>query len=164
MSKLINSEQEDIAWYQQFWPWFIIALIGSVVVASLITLVIAVRHSDDLVVDDYYKVGLAVNQHLEHRQLAERLGISAELYITDAKVHVIVQNIKRDSTPILTLAHPLEADRDRTFKLLPDPDGGFFANLDSPIGPRWHWTIQDSNPQKWLLSGVLSADAFAYDQ
>ncbi len=43
---------EGVPWYKQFWPWFIIALPASVVVASFITLWIAISNPDQLVVDD----------------------------------------------------------------------------------------------------------------
>jgi hypothetical protein len=39
-------------WYKQFWPWFIIALPASVVVASFFTLWLAVTNPDHLVVDE----------------------------------------------------------------------------------------------------------------
>jgi len=39
-------------WYKQFWPWFIIALPASAVIASFITLYLAVSRPDHMVVDD----------------------------------------------------------------------------------------------------------------
>lgn len=39
-------------WYKQFWPWFIIALPASVVIASFFTLWLAVSNPDYLVVTD----------------------------------------------------------------------------------------------------------------
>ena len=39
-------------WYKQFWPWFIIALPASAVIASFITLYLAVSRPDYIVVDD----------------------------------------------------------------------------------------------------------------
>lgn len=39
-------------WYKQFWPWFIIALPASVVIASFFTLYLAVSNPDQLVVTD----------------------------------------------------------------------------------------------------------------
>ena len=33
-------------WYQNFWPWFIVGLLGVSVVGSLMTVVIAYRNSD----------------------------------------------------------------------------------------------------------------------
>ena len=49
-------------WYRQFWPWFLIALPATVVVAGLTTWWIAAHKADSLVVDDYYKEGLAINR------------------------------------------------------------------------------------------------------
>ena len=43
---------QDIPWYRQFWPWFIIALPASVVVASFITLWLAISNPDHLVIED----------------------------------------------------------------------------------------------------------------
>ena len=43
-------------WYRQFWPWFIIALPASVVIASFITLWLAISNPDQLVIkDDEYQ-------------------------------------------------------------------------------------------------------------
>lgn len=47
---------DDLPWYKQFWPWFIIALPASAVIASFISLWLAVSHPDQLVVtDDEYR-------------------------------------------------------------------------------------------------------------
>ena len=66
-------------WYRQFWPWFIIALPASVVVAGLITVFIAFRHADTLVNDNYYKDGLAINQTLAQDTRARELGVEATI-------------------------------------------------------------------------------------
>lgn len=47
---------QDVPWYRQFWPWFIIALPASAVVAGFITLWLAITNPDGLVVsDDQYQ-------------------------------------------------------------------------------------------------------------
>ena len=46
----------NVPWYRQFWPWFIIALPVSAVIASFISLWLAVSNPDQLVVtDDEYR-------------------------------------------------------------------------------------------------------------
>jgi hypothetical protein len=49
---------QDVPWYRQFWPWFIIALPASAVVASFITLWLAISNPDGMVVsdDEYQRV------------------------------------------------------------------------------------------------------------
>ena len=43
---------QNLPWYRQFWPWFIIALPASAVIASFISLWLAVSNPDHLVVTD----------------------------------------------------------------------------------------------------------------
>ena len=43
---------EGLPWFKQFWPWFIIALPASAVIASFFTLWLAVSNPDYLVVDE----------------------------------------------------------------------------------------------------------------
>jgi hypothetical protein len=45
-------KSQEPPWYRQFWPWFIIALPASAVIASLISLYLAVSHPDPIVVED----------------------------------------------------------------------------------------------------------------
>lgn len=43
---------QNLPWYRQFWPWFIIALPASAVIASFITLWLAISNPDHLIVTD----------------------------------------------------------------------------------------------------------------
>lgn len=43
---------EASPWHREPWPWIIIGLLGSAIVASLVTLWIAVTNPDHLVVDE----------------------------------------------------------------------------------------------------------------
>lgn len=43
---------QNLPWYKQFWPWFIIALPASVVVASFFTLWLAISNPDQIVLSD----------------------------------------------------------------------------------------------------------------
>lgn len=47
-----NQKLSEPPWYRQFWPWFIIALPASAVIASLFTFYLAVSRPDHMVVDD----------------------------------------------------------------------------------------------------------------
>ena len=163
MSKPIASTLSANPWYKEFWPWFIIALLGSVVTASLITVSIAFRHADDLVVDDYYKVGLAINQRLEHREAAQRLGIDISLSLTGEQVFLSTRNVAPSSELTLLLAHPMEADKDFTVTLLPGPDGVCFATLPTQVSHAWHWSVSGAEPEVWLVSGVIDEKAFSND-
>jgi hypothetical protein len=49
-------------WYREPWPWILMAGPFTVIVAGLFTAWLAVTRADPLVVDNYYKEGLAINQ------------------------------------------------------------------------------------------------------
>ena len=80
--------EDSKPWYRQFWPWFLIALPGAIVVAGINMVFIAHDGADDLVVDEYYKDGLAINRKLEKLERAEQLGISASLAISGTTIIV----------------------------------------------------------------------------
>ena len=45
-----------VPWYRQFWPWFIIALPTAAVIASFVSLWLALSHPDQLIVtEDEYR-------------------------------------------------------------------------------------------------------------
>ena len=160
MSRPIIDQHDVKPWYKEFWPWFIIVLLGSVVTASLITVSIAFDQADDLVIDDYYKVGLAINQRIEERDTAERLGINAAIEIRGTRLYASLPQLRRDSSPELILGHPFEADRDLRVTLLPGPDQTWFAELTEAVTPGWHWSITGRLPEPWLVSGRLEPKHF----
>ncbi|MCF6226220.1 MAG: FixH family protein [Xanthomonadales bacterium] len=58
MNNIQNQQLDDEPWYKQFWPWFIMALPMIAVIASISTLVIAIKNPDYLVVEksDYKNI------------------------------------------------------------------------------------------------------------
>lgn len=107
-------------WYQQFWPWFLILLPASVVVASIATIYIASQHADSLVVDDYYKNGLTINQDLSLYKNARELNIKAELiFHKNGQIIVEFDQAPHLDTQQLTLliSHPTLPDEDRRLVL-----------------------------------------------
>lgn len=54
--------QHNEAWYRQFWPWFLILLPGSVVIASFITIYIAASNPDPIIKSDYQKLGPVITE------------------------------------------------------------------------------------------------------
>ena len=64
-------------WYRQFWPWFIIALPASAVVAGLSTVWIAMQTTDSLVVQSEDGVRNASDRQIAAERLASELGLAA---------------------------------------------------------------------------------------
>lgn len=64
-------------WYQEPFVWLLIAFPAAAVIGGFITLYLAISSNDGLVVDDYYKQGLAINRTLARDQAATRYGLNA---------------------------------------------------------------------------------------
>lgn len=143
-------------WYRQFWPWFLIGLPATVVVASLYTVYLASSGADDLVVDDYYKDGLAINRQLEKKQRSLALGVDATLAFENGQVSVRVTGPVEAASLDLLLSHPLEADRDFEVKLTRAGDDLYQGDLAYTVEPRWHWTLELPGPNGWRLDGSVT--------
>ncbi|HAY26471.1 MAG TPA: hypothetical protein DIT03_10490, partial [Candidatus Accumulibacter sp.] len=79
MSRATNSSATP--WYREPWPWLLMLGPLVVVIAGLVTAYLAVVSNDGLVVDDYYKEGLGINQRTARDQRAADLGIAAEVLL-----------------------------------------------------------------------------------
>ena len=147
------SNRQPTPWFKQFWPWFLIALPGSVVVAGIYTLIIANQHADDLVVDDYYKEGLAINRQLKRQNVANRLGISARLTAEGRQLDAVLEGSIDAPQLRLKLSHPLEADRDFAIPLMRINPTTYRTLLPEPLYGRWHWTIDEGDGSEWRIDG-----------
>jgi hypothetical protein len=67
---------ENLPWYRQFWPWFIIALPASAVIAGFITLWLAISRPDHLVVDDeeYRRIKSELKAQAPEQEQKEEAG------------------------------------------------------------------------------------------
>jgi hypothetical protein len=153
-------DSDSKPWYRHFWPWFLMALPAAVVVAGLATAFIAHEHADDLVVDDYYKDGLAINQQLAKKKRASELGLTARLHFSDDVVTVTLTGPMQDSGLRLLLSHPLEADRDFAVPLVRTTSGTYRGSLGQAVAPHWHWTLQGLRVSDWRLDGVVQTGDF----
>ncbi len=132
-------------WYRQFWPWLLISLPLTSVVAGVTTLFIAMDDPDGLVADDYYKAGLAINRTLERQGEARRMGIGArgQLDLTTGDVLLSVDGLTTSPGPLtLRLAHATRSTHDQQIELRPVPGGGNrFAGQLSDRLRQGAWTL-----------------------
>ncbi len=156
MNKQLPREDTE-AWYRQFWPWFLIALPAFVVIAGINMVFIAHEGADDLVADEYYKDGLAINRKLEKLQRASDLGISASLRVYADQVVVTTSGPVTAPQLTLLLSHPLESNQDITVSLVQSLPGEYRGRLTADVAERWHWALIDDSDMPWRLDGSLSA-------
>ena len=143
-------------WYREPWPWFLASLPATAVVAGLATVWIAATNSDGLVVGDYYKAGLAINQTLARDDTARAMQLVATLREADGALSLTLAG-KLPAWPEqvqLTLAHPTRPGMDQTLTLHHAGAGQYRAALPLLASGKWH--VQIASPAgNWRLAGVL---------
>jgi hypothetical protein len=145
-------------WYKQFWPWFLISLPLSVVIASMITINLAITTNDGLVSDDYYKEGLAIKKDADSAAQADALGLSADLAY-DAETGAIDLQLKGDEAamvPALTLnvVHPTIPNRDQIINLTKLHEGRYAGRLAELQPGNWKLRLGPED-KTWRIEGRM---------
>jgi len=143
------------AWHRQFWPWFLIALPASVVIACAVTIWLALRSPNPMVVDDYYREGLAINQSLQQVQRAAAMQLSADLRY-DRDLQRITLRLPGDrwvEPPVLRFIHPVSAQMDVSVDL-ESVEPGVYAGSVALASQRWYVRLSGTDGHDtWRLQG-----------
>ncbi len=68
-------------WYKEPYVWFVIFFPSLAVVSGVVMIYLAISSNDGMVVDDYYKKGLEINQTLERDQAAIAHQLEGTLHV-----------------------------------------------------------------------------------
>jgi hypothetical protein len=140
-------------WYRQFWPWFLIALPSTAVIASFASLAIALRNADSLVRADWSDAGENINVELALEREAQMREIAATIIFDSHSNRLLVSLVGRvDEIDRIAveLRHPTDAGRDVALSLA-GQDGGVFVG-ESPAAVTGSWYLTIAPPQRqWLL-------------
>jgi hypothetical protein len=140
-------------WYKQFWPWFLMSLPFSVVIAMIITLSIASQYSNPMVVDDYYKKGRGINAEVAKVEAAQALNISFDFQQRGQQFELSYHSGAPQQLTALKIAfyHSTQAERDFTVTLSADANGVFRGELPNNASGKWTLTITPFD-NSWRLS------------
>lgn len=158
MNQPLPADNPVKPWYHHSWPWFLMAGPAIVVIASLITVWLAIKTDDGLVTDDYYRRGLAINQTLKLSERADQLGLRAALMLTLEGAHLRLQaaqgNYPLPATLRLTISHPTRAglDQSATLSLV---DGVYRGPVRLPGAGHWLVMLEDGEQQWRMLANLL---------
>ncbi len=129
----------NMPWYKQFWPWFLIALPGAVVIASLITFSLFSANRVSLVSENYYKEGKGINQDLSRLAKSDELKLSANLTINKELATFQLYKGELSQYPPLkiTFQHRTHADKDIVLIRNSDATGRYRIKLDQELTGPW---------------------------
>lgn len=170
-------------WYRQFWPWFIVGLLGVSVVGSLSTVAIALRGADPEVRRDYVVDAKAVVPLTGPRDRAIALGVGAMLGIEADGSRVSIETWSRAGAGpppervVVHFVHPTLVERDVRVVAVLEADGVHRGALPSGLEGRyeiglspepaegddaggWELSVQASlAPGAWIVLGSPRAGA-----
>ncbi len=143
-------------WYREPWPWFLISLPATAVIAGLTTAWLAFQSADGLVVGDYYRVGRTINQALARDDAARALALKATLNAGDGVLALTLSGHLKIWPEKLTLilAHPTRQGQDQTLALSHAGGGHYRASMPVMAAGKWRAQLADT-ASTWRLSGVL---------
>jgi hypothetical protein len=151
-------------WYKQFWPWFLMLIPFSVVIAMVITLSIANQYDNPMVVDDYYKKGRGINTQVEKVQAAQALNISFTLQQDAQTLTLAYKTGAPDELTALRVQfyHTTLKDKDFELILTADAKGVFRGQLPDDVATeqgKWTLTISPFD-NSWRLSQQVQLPAY----
>lgn len=129
----------------------------AVILAGVVTVWLAIKSNDGLVVDDYYKQGLEVNQVMERDQKSGELGLNADVFLGNGgQVRVLLTSSTGAALPEklkLRIAHPTRSGLDQEIRLASEGQGTYSGNLQRSLegGNRWLIRLEDEKAS-WRLS------------
>lgn len=150
--------QTDTSWYQHGWVWVVIAIPFTAVVFGIVMFVSANYQPDDLVVDDYYKVGKAINREIAFDKKAIEIGASAVLMSKTAEGMLFkVSGASDDLT--LSVFHVTNSDEDLVIGLVQQGNGLYSAHSSALVERLsdqgvWYLEIRDRG-HEWRLRSRL---------
>ena len=157
MNTTLRNSKDGGPWYCEPWPWFLASGPLLVVVASIVSAWVAIRSSDGLVSEDYYRAGLAAEETISRSKRAETLGLSAQVRMDAESLSIVLT--ARDASyrppPALrvTLSHPTRAGLDQELLLLRQADR-YVARQPLPATGHWLLLIAD-DAGSWRMMGSM---------
>ena len=142
-------------WYKEPWPWILMAGPVVVVLASLITMLIAMNTNDGLVEDDYYLKGLNIHQTIASTQEAQKLGLKASLLFRDTgELSLTLESSDNTyvlpKTILVSLSHPTRAGLDQRAKIQQVAGNQYTGQLVIPRSG--HWIVTISHADQWRMT------------
>ncbi|MGI1678474.1 MAG: FixH family protein [Cellvibrionaceae bacterium] len=163
----------EMPWYKIPWFWIIISPLILVVLACAVTITIAVKNADDVVIGNYYKEGLLINDKKERQRLAANMGLSGKIFfdVELGEVSIVFDIVENPSvlspTLELFLSHPAREEEDFSVTLHQKISGNkqkkvYFSELPKELVNKWYWSITSNSDviseevspsENWLLKG-----------
>lgn len=156
----MSEQQVSKPWYRYPIVWLVFGIPAVSVVSGLWFVYTATTNPNDLVKDNYYKEGKAINQQFAEDEYAKALNLSAKVTVTDSELSVIF-----DGPDYPFIAFDLFHFNDKDFDFagalakvtVSDGTSRYVYRFDEPLKGLWYIQLkgkQDSH--SWRLKGKIN--------
>ena len=157
-TQALPAKNEVTKWYTEFWPWFILILLSTVVCASLFTVYIAFKYADKPIKDNSFSKSalVAENNHTGlQRVQALQLQVKLNLNVNSITVKITANATKLPTVISAFFIHPFDAKQDFALDLHSNAQHSLTAELPQNLRGRWFLMLED--PQdSWQLKTVIN--------
>lgn len=142
-------------WYKQVWPWILIAIPVFTMLKAVHSIYLMNQQSPDLVVDDYYAEGKAINMNLAKYREAALRNLQANILVAANKAI-----IRFEANPVLgeqlqlRFVHNTVAAQDFAVAALRSGENMYVAELPATLTGKWNLVVTDSTDQ-WKLRATF---------
>lgn len=144
-------------WFREPWPWLLMSGPLLVVIASLVSAWVAIRSSDGLVSEDYYRQGLAAQETISRSEIAASLKLVARVQLTANALTVHLSaanpNYRYPAALRVMLSHPTRAGLDQT-QVVPRTGTAYSGRIRLPAAGHWLILIED-DAKTWRIMGSM---------
>jgi len=153
------TEAEQHKTFKNPWVWMIIALPSTAVIASMITIYLAISSADGLVTDDYYKEGLEINRTMDRDNKAAELGLLSVMTLNteQGKVSLTLSANEGYTLPPelqLSIVHRTQKGMDQKM-LLSRVAHGQYEGETGQVVPTGRWNVL-LETDEWRLRRELT--------
>ncbi|MFL1483915.1 FixH family protein [Marinobacter sp. LN3S78] len=151
-----HSDEANRPWYRQPWFWFLVLFPAMSITYCIIAITIALNTQSSMVVDDYSKEGLGINQSMARYVLASDLGLEARIRQSQRQLEVTLESSAATAVApeylVLQLFHPTLGKEDRVIQLRSVSPGLYRGQIAGNIDGRWYLDLSGPSAD-WRIKG-----------
>lgn len=125
--------------------WLVVGIPATAVIVGAIVLTLSIVSYDGLVVDDYYKKGMGINQSIERTARARELGIEAAIEFSDnALIKIQISSNPQYAPPeilAVSFRHATRSGSDQTVSANRFENMVYHMHLPPLLPGKWHIEI-----------------------
>lgn len=153
-SNAVIEPSKPVSWLK--FPWLLLwALPALSVIGGVSMLIIAIRHGDSMVKDDYYRQGLAYNTQQQADRAAAKHHLQAALVTVNQQLLLTLSAEQLPELPEqleLHLSHPTEQAADQRLLLQRQSAQQYLLTSLPDIRTNWYLQLQPADGS-WRLRG-----------